>query len=413
MKKKVLVCLGLSSMLALSFFNVNAKNGVPFLKSKDKEEDKPLPLNVDNYDKYVNSLVATGSDIQDIPMNVPVYADGDEPGYCSFNSTSNPFGYSVRDIESVMITYGNSTYYSSNVYGSNYYIMLSDYYLSNKLYKNGFFIVRQLVSYGNNNISVGIQLTNLSQLDYFNFDSNLSSVLKSINTPININYNNLPSSQVYYVGADGKNHYTTGTWTNYSGYLKYSLNKSVSYPFGQGMTLDYVYPKLSQSFTQYYTDIGGSINYNEYSYTPLSIRPSPLNVSVQPVINDSSRIYVIDDMPEVVFADFRLVGGVKYITFLGTTDVRCKQNSVNDRLDSTIGEYDKIENDQVDNMVENLGKVDTSNPVLSNNGFVNSSKFLATQLTNIYNIEPFKMMSTYSLVIGLALIIVGIGVRKR
>lgn len=87
-------------------------------------------------------------------------------------------------------------------------------------------------------------------------------------------------------------------------------------------------------------------------------------------------------------------------------------NTTND-LNSTVNEYDDIESGLVDDFNTNLGAIRPNNDLITNNDFIKTSTFVATQMTRIYESNDIiRMTITFGLIIGLAFTIIGISVRR-
>lgn len=384
MNKKVLLCLGLSSVLALSFFVIDShsqSNGDDGLLKYDGSEEfidssddvhlvQPSYIDIDDY--LSSEHLPSPLILEDNCYNYPdPYGRSFEMLYASVVGSNGVFAY--PDFLGELWLFYVDLYYNPPEGVVSYQPVIYDvpfYYIRFTEYLGGL----PHVTYSSillNAIDLDTQYvmehTDIYQNMWLDWDSSYW----------NYDYNSSASSQLrrstLYGSPNFKNVPSTYSWVS-SLYLPALSGNSAWYSFEAGSHNDVVYLE---------------------------------NISAQwGTLHISSDVSIYNSRYRISKSD---VHGVRIDNNLSS----CSVKNPNSQLDSSIGEYDKIESEQVDNMVENLGKVDTSNPVLSNNGFVNSSKFLATQLNNIYNIEPFKMMSTYSLVIGLALIIVGIGVRKR
>ena len=88
------------------------------------------------------------------------------------------------------------------------------------------------------------------------------------------------------------------------------------------------------------------------------------------------------------------------------------ENSTND-LDNTINEYDDIESGLVDDFNTNIGAIKPNNDLITNNDFIKTSTFVATQMTRIYESNSIIQMTiTFGLIIGLAFTIIGISVKR-
>ena len=88
------------------------------------------------------------------------------------------------------------------------------------------------------------------------------------------------------------------------------------------------------------------------------------------------------------------------------------ENSTND-LDNTINEYDDIESGLVEDFNTNIGAIKPNNNLITNNDFIKTSTFVATQMTRIYESNSIIQMTiTFGLIIGLAFTIIGISVKR-
>ena len=88
------------------------------------------------------------------------------------------------------------------------------------------------------------------------------------------------------------------------------------------------------------------------------------------------------------------------------------ENSTND-LDDKINEYDDIEGGLVDDFNTNIGAIRPNNDLITNNDFIKTSTFVATQMTRIYESNSIIQMTiTFGLIIGLAFTIIGISVKR-
>lgn len=88
------------------------------------------------------------------------------------------------------------------------------------------------------------------------------------------------------------------------------------------------------------------------------------------------------------------------------------ENSNND-LENVSNEYNEIESNLIDSFKENIQNINLQNNLFNGNDFIKTSNFIATQMTNIYDSnDTIKNLITYSLIIGLALTVIGIGLRR-
>lgn len=88
------------------------------------------------------------------------------------------------------------------------------------------------------------------------------------------------------------------------------------------------------------------------------------------------------------------------------------ENSTND-LENKLDKYDDLESGFVEDFDNNIGAITPNNDLLTNNDFVNTSTFVATQMTRIYESNDIvRMTITFGLIIGLAFTVIGISVRR-
>ena len=88
-------------------------------------------------------------------------------------------------------------------------------------------------------------------------------------------------------------------------------------------------------------------------------------------------------------------------------------NSSNIQLSSNVSSFNTLESSYTDSMNDNFSNVSTDSGLLKQNGFVKSAQWVSTQFNNLANLEtadgsqPFKLLIVYSLILGIALILLG------
>ena len=94
----------------------------------------------------------------------------------------------------------------------------------------------------------------------------------------------------------------------------------------------------------------------------------------------------------------------------GTAD---KLENNNNKLDTSVKNYTDMENKYMEDMHSNFNDVKPNSDLLKQNGFLNSAKWVSSQFNNLVDVEtsdgsqPFKLMLFFSLILGIALIMIG------
>lgn len=94
----------------------------------------------------------------------------------------------------------------------------------------------------------------------------------------------------------------------------------------------------------------------------------------------------------------------------GTAD---KLENNNSKLDTSVKDYTDMENKYMEDMHSNFNDVVPSSDLLKQNGFLNSAKWVSSQFNQLVDVQtsdgsqPFKLMLFFSLILGIALIMIG------
>ena len=94
----------------------------------------------------------------------------------------------------------------------------------------------------------------------------------------------------------------------------------------------------------------------------------------------------------------------------GTSD---KLQNKNDVLSDSVKNYTDMENNYMNQMHDNFNDVKPDSDLLKQNGFLNSAKWVSSQFNNLVDVQtsdgsqPFKLMLFFSLILGIALIMIG------
>ena len=94
----------------------------------------------------------------------------------------------------------------------------------------------------------------------------------------------------------------------------------------------------------------------------------------------------------------------------GTSD---KLQNKNDLLSDSVKNYTNMEDSYMNDMKNNFDGVNTDSDLLKQNGFLNSAKWVSSQFNNLVDVQtsdgsqPFKLMLFFSLILGIALIMLG------
>ena len=94
----------------------------------------------------------------------------------------------------------------------------------------------------------------------------------------------------------------------------------------------------------------------------------------------------------------------------GTSDKLQNKNGV---LSDSVKNYTDMENTYMEDMHNKFDDVTPSSDLLKQNGFLNSAKWVSSQFNNLVDVQtsdgsqPFKLMLFYSLILGIALIMIG------
>lgn len=90
------------------------------------------------------------------------------------------------------------------------------------------------------------------------------------------------------------------------------------------------------------------------------------------------------------------------------TDIN-SNNTANDDLKGNITEYDDLESSAVEDFNTSLDDLNTENKLLGDSDFMNSARWVSTQLQYIYDSNIYiSYMIDFSLILGIALTIIGI-----
>ena len=94
----------------------------------------------------------------------------------------------------------------------------------------------------------------------------------------------------------------------------------------------------------------------------------------------------------------------------GTSD---KLQNKNDVLSDSVKNYTDMENTYMEDMHNKFDDVTPNSDLLKQNGFLNSAKWVSSQFNNLVDVQtsdgsqPFKLMLFFSLILGIALIMIG------
>ena len=94
----------------------------------------------------------------------------------------------------------------------------------------------------------------------------------------------------------------------------------------------------------------------------------------------------------------------------GTAD---KLENNNSKLDTSVKDYTDMENEYMQDMHNKFDDVKPNSDLLKQNGFLNSAKWVSSQFNNLVDVQtsdgsqPFKLMLFFSLILGIALIMIG------
>ena len=94
----------------------------------------------------------------------------------------------------------------------------------------------------------------------------------------------------------------------------------------------------------------------------------------------------------------------------GTSD---KLQNKNDVLSDSVKNYTDMENEYMQDMHNKFDDVTPNSDLLKQNGFLNSAKWVSSQFNNLVDVQtsdgsqPFKLMLFFSLILGIALIMIG------
>lgn len=88
-------------------------------------------------------------------------------------------------------------------------------------------------------------------------------------------------------------------------------------------------------------------------------------------------------------------------------------DTLQDKLQNNVSDYDDIESGLVDDFETNLGDINLDNDLFAQSDFVKTGVFISTQMTRIYESNDIvRMMLTFGMIIGLAFTIIGISVKR-
>ena len=94
----------------------------------------------------------------------------------------------------------------------------------------------------------------------------------------------------------------------------------------------------------------------------------------------------------------------------GTSD---NLQNKNDLLSNSVKDYTNMEDSYMNDMKNNFDGVNTNSDLLKQNGFLNSAKWVSSQFNQLVDVktsdgsQPFKLMLFFSLILGIALIMLG------
>lgn len=104
---------------------------------------------------------------------------------------------------------------------------------------------------------------------------------------------------------------------------------------------------------------------------------------------------------------------IENVLIRGNTISQNKVNSNNNKttnLNTTENQYHNIETTHLNNFQTNLDNISTTNNLYTNNGFLESAWFIRAVFNRLINYDPsgaLKLMISFSLVLGIALTIIG------
>lgn len=88
-------------------------------------------------------------------------------------------------------------------------------------------------------------------------------------------------------------------------------------------------------------------------------------------------------------------------------------DSTNESLSNSIGSYDNIESGVVDNFSSSIENIDTEISIFNNSDFVATGTWLSSQIQTLYSNDHIGLITTFSLVIGLALALIGFRLNNK
>ena len=81
--------------------------------------------------------------------------------------------------------------------------------------------------------------------------------------------------------------------------------------------------------------------------------------------------------------------------------------NTNDNLSDAMSDYDNMEQQLTGDLSSNLTNVDTTMRLSGFSSFVYASNFVKQQFDRFASIEPINLIITFSLILGLAMLIIG------
>lgn len=90
-----------------------------------------------------------------------------------------------------------------------------------------------------------------------------------------------------------------------------------------------------------------------------------------------------------------------------------ENDSANSNLTSSINNFDSYENNATGNMTNSLTNISTDIDLFSNSDFIKTGKWVSTQVQTIYENDVMGLIATFSLVIGLALALIGFRINNK
>lgn len=156
--------------------------------------------------------------------------------------------------------------------------------------------------------------------------------------------------------------------------------------------------------------------YSGYFYWKLTPQASPnyTNIRINPDITGYKILPIYFGygyhMPDECRNLCGLESRTSQLLTKGNTVSQTAQNNAtntNNTLEDTTNNLYSLENTFNDDLDNAFNNINIDNSLITNNGFINSAQWLSNQFTNIVSPAPINNMIMFSLILGLAMVLIG------